>query len=232
MLVERMLAGTTTLGFNPQGAKHHAGYAHSSGFCVFNDMAFAATALAAAGWRVCYLDWDAHHGDGVEALTADNPDVMTASIHNVPLFPGTGYADDPDRQVWNYPLEGAATGGAMLAAVDDALVRAAEFGPDIVRLAAGADGHRDDLLSVLRYDYEHFASAATRVAQFAARHCERRVLVGGAGGYQPLTHTPAIWAAVLLALRDGLASAEASLGYGCHSCTHESRELMKGVRDD
>ena len=96
----------------------------------------------------------------------------------------------------------------MLAAVDDALVRAAEFGPDVVLLAAGADGHRDDPLSALRYDYEHFASAATRVAQFAARHCERRVLVG----YQPLTHTPAIWAAVLLALRDGLASAEASLG--------------------
>jgi len=126
----------------------------------------------------------------VEALTADNPDVMTASIHNVPLFPGTGYDDDPDRQVWNYPLEGAATGGAMLAAVDDALVRAAESGPDVVLLAAGADGHRDDPLSALRYDYEHFASTATRVAQFAARHCERRVLVGGAGGYQPLTHTP------------------------------------------
>lgn len=133
-------------------------------------MAFAATALAAAEWRMFYLDWDAHHGDGVEALTADNPDVMTASIHNVPLFPGTGCDDDPDRQVWNYPLERAATGGAMLAALDDAW-----FGPpsSVPTLCfwRPAHGHRDDPLSALRYEYEHCLGRDE-----------------GAGGYQPLMH--------------------------------------------
>ncbi len=208
LLVDRVLEGTTTLGFNPQGAKHHAGYAHSSGFCVFNDMAFAAAWLTSVGRRVLYLDWDAHHGDGVEALTADNPDVMTASIHNVPLFPGTGYDHVPDRQVWNYPLEGAASGTDMLAAVDDALVRATDFDPDVVLLASGADGHRDDPLSALQYDYEHFISAAKKVAHFASRHCEGRVLVGGAGGYQARTHTPAIWATVMRTLRDELVLTE------------------------
>lgn len=110
------------------------------------------------------------HGDGVEALTADNPDVMTASIHNVPLFPGTGYDDDPDRQVWNYSLEGAAV--------------------QLRALCLGRDEGGAVRRPLLR----------------------RAVLVGGAGGYPQLTHTPVIWAAVLLALRDGLASAEASLG--------------------
>ena len=211
LLVDRMLSGETTLGFNPQGAKHHAHYDHSSGFCVFNDMAYAARILTAAGMRVAYLDWDAHHGDGVEALTADNPAVMTASIHNVPLFPGTGLSHDPENQVWNYPLSGAASGAEMLEALDDALSRAVDFGADVVLLAAGADGHRDDPLSHLLYDYEDFVEAAARVAAFARVHCEGRVLVGGAGGYQPHAHTPAIWAEVVATLHHQLSPTGASI---------------------
>ena len=67
--------------FNPQGAKHHAMRSHSSGFCVFNDHAWAAQHFAAQGLKVAYLDWDAHHGDGVEALTKRSPQILTASIH-------------------------------------------------------------------------------------------------------------------------------------------------------
>ena len=67
--------------FNPQGAKHHAMRSHSSGFCVFNDHAWAAHHFAEQGLKVAYLDWDAHHGDGVEALTKRSPQILTASIH-------------------------------------------------------------------------------------------------------------------------------------------------------
>jgi acetoin utilization protein AcuC len=63
--VELILAGAAKVVFNPQGAKHHAKYASSSGFCVFNDMAYAAMALQEAGLKVLYLDWDIHAGDGV-----------------------------------------------------------------------------------------------------------------------------------------------------------------------
>lgn len=211
LLVDRMLSGETTLGFNPQGAKHHAHYDHSSGFCVFNDMAYAARIFTAAGMRVAYLDWDAHHGDGVEALTADNPAVMTSSIHNVPLFPGTGLSHDPENQVWNYPLSGAASGAEMLEALDDALSRAVDFGTDVVLLAAGADGHRDDPLSYLVYYYDDFVEAAMRLAAFARVHCDGRILVGGAGGYQPHTHTPAIWAEVVATLHHQLAPTRANI---------------------
>ena len=61
------------VGFSPQGAKHHAMADRGSGFCVFNDMAWAARHFAARGRRVLYVDLDAHHGDGVEALTRDVP---------------------------------------------------------------------------------------------------------------------------------------------------------------
>ena len=62
--------------FNPQGAKHHAQFDTSSGFCVFNDMAWAAHHFAAQGKRVAYLDWDIHHGDGVEDLTRSSASIL------------------------------------------------------------------------------------------------------------------------------------------------------------
>ena len=87
------------------GSKHHAQYDHSSGFCIFNDFAIAADiATKDYGLRVAILDIDAHHGDGVENLTADNPMVLTYSIHEKGIFPGTGNERDPARNIYNYPL--------------------------------------------------------------------------------------------------------------------------------
>ncbi len=60
-----------------------------SGFCVFNDMAWAAKHFADQGKRMLYVDLDAHHGDGVEALTRDEPLVMTCSVHDSTIFPGS-----------------------------------------------------------------------------------------------------------------------------------------------
>jgi acetoin utilization protein AcuC len=90
-LVEQLLIDDQPgIYFNPQGAKHHAHRDHASGFCVLNDMAWAATRLTGAGQRVIYLDWDAHHGDGVEALLLNTPEAVTASIQDRTIFPGTG----------------------------------------------------------------------------------------------------------------------------------------------
>ncbi len=68
-LVHAVDEGEVRLGFAPQGAKHHAMADRGSGFCVFNDMAWAARHFAGQGKRLLYVDTDAHHGDGVEALT-------------------------------------------------------------------------------------------------------------------------------------------------------------------
>ncbi len=192
-------AGAVRLGFSPQGAKHHAMADHGSGFCVFNDMAWAALHFAAQGQRVLYVDLDAHHGDGVEALTRHEPLVRTCSVHDSTIFPGTGQAHDEPAEVFDYPLARGAGDEELLAAVTDVARRAVDWRPDVVLIAIGADGHATDPLSSLQYTYDGYERAAVLLGGLAAR---RRVpvLMGGAGGYQPRTHTPAIWAVFVASL--------------------------------
>jgi acetoin utilization protein AcuC len=197
-LVEKMLAGEANVAFNPQGAKHHAMRDRSSGFCVFNDMAWAARAFAEVGMRVMYVDWDAHHGDGVEALLYDSPDIITCSIHDGVIFPGTGRdGHKPDAGAYNWALNEGAGDAEFAAAMDDISMLADMVRPDVILLAAGADGHITDPLSTINFDYPGYHQAANTIADIALRHSDGRVLIGGAGGYQPHTHTPAIWADVV-----------------------------------
>lgn len=196
-LVEGMIAGDVRVAFNPQGAKHHAGYAHSSGFCVFNDMAWAATEFMNAGMKVMYIDWDAHHGDGVEDLLRGRTKALTCSIHEGGIFPGTGNSTDTLTLTHNWPLMHGAGGDEFLSAMDDIRDLADHFQPDVVLLATGADAHRTDPLSSLQFDFADYKIAAYMVADIARTYSKGRVLIGGAGGYQPLTNTPLIWAQVV-----------------------------------
>lgn len=183
--------------FSPQGAKHHAMWDQGSGFCVFNDFAWAALHLAQRGERVLYIDTDAHHGDGVEALTYGNTGVMTASIHDGTIFPGTGKVDAPNLHVWNWALEGGAGDFDLQESVEEALdIAGRNFNPTVVLFACGADGYVDDPLSSLEYTYAGYVRAARSIGEFAAKR-RAPVLVGGAGGYLPQTHTPRVWATVV-----------------------------------
>jgi acetoin utilization protein AcuC len=196
-LVEKMLAGDAQVAFNPQGAKHHAQYQHSGGFCVFNDMAWAAIEFAKHGLKVMYIDWDAHHGDGVEALLYNTPH-LTASIHDGVIYPGTGRSGhDPKSFVYNWALEENSGDDAFVSAMDEIEKIAEDYKPDIILLATGADGHETDPLSTINFTYEGYSYAAETIARIANTHCKGRVLIGGAGGYQPHTHTPRIWAQVV-----------------------------------
>lgn len=179
--------------FSPQGAKHHAAYAHGSGFCVFNDFAWAALHLAKAGERVLYLDTDAHHGDGMEALTYGNTDVMTCSIHDSTIFPGTGWYNVPGQRVYNWPLEAGCGDADLVACVREALMLAEGFDPTVVLVAVGGDGHAQDPLSTLEYSYEGYRVIGDMVGEFALER-DAPVLIGGAGGYKPQMETPACWA--------------------------------------
>ena len=89
----RILDGTAPRAFHPGGGLHHAMRARASGFCIYNDVALAIALARDAGHRVLYVDIDVHHGDGVQALFWDDPDVLTVSIHETgdALFPGTGF---------------------------------------------------------------------------------------------------------------------------------------------
>jgi len=197
-LVEKMLANEAIVAFNPQGAKHHAQFANSSGFCVFNDMAWAALAFNAAGLKTMYIDWDAHHGDGVENLLRPYPHLVTASIHENGIFPGTGLnGHDVKGGVYNWALTSLSGDVEFLDAMQEIELLADEIQPDVILLAAGADAHYSDPLSSLTFDYPGYRAAARIVGDISNKHAKGRVLIGGAGGYQPFDHTPNVWATVV-----------------------------------
>ena len=222
-LVQALLANEIKVGFNPQGAKHHARAAWGAGFCEFNDMAWAARELQAAGLKVLYLDWDIHAGDGVyHELKGTGIPVL--NIHNGRNYPGDSEMQDsarddryelhhPEAHAYNWCVARTDGDEAFKWAMDAAAQVIDAYAPDVILLAAGADGHAgpNNLSASNTYSYEGFEYAADVVAALAAKHCQGRVLIGGAGGYQPLDHTPEIWARVVQRIYEASAPAEVSL---------------------
>ena len=197
--LQALLDGKTKTAIHFPGAKHHAQYDHSSGFCIFADFALAADiASKEHGIKVAILDIDAHHGDGTENLTADNPMVLTYSVHEKGIFPGTGNESQPEKLIFNAPLVSKQSESdlgkgddALIHAVSDFIDNAYKFKPDLIFIACGADGHREDPLSSLEYSVAGYSS----VAKLIRKHfSDTPILMGGAGGYLPDTRTPEVWA--------------------------------------
>jgi acetoin utilization protein AcuC len=211
-LVERILAGETQVGFNPQGAKHHAQYAWSEGFCVFNDHAWAAKEFARHGLKVAYIDWDVNAGDGVQNLLEDT-DIPTFSIHGHGIYPTHSDTwvrnrednylyQNTDKHFYNYALQYGEGDESFKWAIDDIAKKLDKYQPDVILLATGADGHEGEHWG-LKYTYAGYDYASKKIAEIANKYSKGRVLIGGAGGYQPLTHTPRIWANVVKNIYEG-----------------------------
>jgi acetoin utilization deacetylase AcuC-like enzyme len=178
---------------------HHATAEEAMGFCYLNGIAIAALHAQAAGAaRVAVWDFDAHHGDGTENLTSGNSNVLTFSIHEKGIFPGTGNKSIPEKLVYNYPLgadgiEGAIGKGdeALLRGVAEFCRLADKFNADLIFIAAGADGHVEDPLSSLQFTIAGYKT----VSKYLRKQFPKTpTLIGGAGGYLPDTRTPEVWA--------------------------------------
>ena len=174
------------------GAKHHAQFDHSSGFCVFADFALAAD-IASKDFKkkVAILDIDAHHGDGTENLTLDNQNVMTFSAHEKGIFPGTGLEDISEKQAFNQALSHQSGDIELIEAVNRFITINRDFNADLIFIACGADGHLEDTLSSLRYSVKGFIQVAQILR---AEYPKLPILIGGAGGYLPDSRTPEVWA--------------------------------------
>ena len=201
--LEALKDGETLTAVNFAGAKHHAMWNRSSGFCVFGDFAIAANqAYYEYGWKTLIIDIDAHHGDGTERMTMLDDGIMTWSIHQEGIFPGTGNQSQPHLNVYNRPLPDGAGDAELLAAIRSGIDNEfAQFAPDFIMIAGGADGHETDPLSGLMYTVEGVAEAMREI-RYAYRGTP--ILFGGAGGYQPDTFTPIVWASAVVALAAGV----------------------------
>jgi len=212
---ERLLddGGFAFCGLRPPG--HHAERERAMGFCLFNNIAVAAAhVLAERGLgRVLVLDWDVHHGNGTEAIFYDSSEVLYASIHQSPLYPGTGAPGDVgtgegEGYTVNLPVPPGSGPDDFLALVQHVVVPIArDWKPELVCLSAGYDAHRDDPLAECELDEAAYADMAASIRELAAE-LEVPVLVCLEGGYA-LGALAASVVATLEALGDGASPRQA-----------------------
>ena len=174
-------------GLRPPG--HHAERATAMGFCLFNNVAIAAQrALDQGAERVFVLDWDVHHGNGTNDIFHARDDVLFASIHQSPLYPGTGpLADAGSGQgegfSLNLPVPPGSGEETFVGLIQHVAVPAArEFRPDLILVSAGFDAHRDDPLANCSLEDSSYGAMATQMRELG-RELEVPVGVVLEGGY-------------------------------------------------
>jgi acetoin utilization deacetylase AcuC-like enzyme len=180
--------GFAFCGLRPPG--HHAERDRAMGFCLFNNVAVAAAdAIAVRGLeRVLVLDWDVHHGNGTEAIFYDSDQVLYASIHQSPLYPGTGAPADlgsgpGEGYTVNLPVPPGAGSEEFLALVQHVVAPIGrEWRPELLCISAGYDAHRDDPLAQCMLDDTDYAAMAASMRELAAE-LEVPILVCLEGGY-------------------------------------------------
>jgi acetoin utilization deacetylase AcuC-like enzyme len=158
---------------------HHAEEERAMGFCIFDSIAIAARwAQAELGVeRVAIIDWDVHHGNGTQNIVRDDPSIFFVSMHQWPLYPGSGGPHEQGETLLNVPLR-AGSGDAEYFAAWPAVEQAVQrFAPELVLVSAGFDAHVDDPLADLTLSTEGFAELARRTGLLAPRVAA--VLEGG-----------------------------------------------------
>ncbi len=182
----------------PGSGNHHGRRDRASGFCFVNDIALLIMRWRELGVRrVAYLDLDAHHGDGVEAAFADDPEALTISVHEAGRWPRTGMASEAARGVLNFPVPPGFNDSEldylMAAAILPAIVA---HRAEAIVLLPGADALADDPMAKLG-----LSNNAIWAAVAALRGLAPRLVVLGGGGYNPYS-LARCWAGIWALLND------------------------------
>lgn len=189
--IDIVLAGQAPRAFalgRPPG--HHATANRAMGFCLLNSVAIAAEhAIAQGRKRIAILDWDVHHGNGTQEIFYGRSDVFYCSLHESPLYPGTGTARETGTgegtgTTLNIPLRSGSDDTDYIAALDSLAIPAIEtFEPDLILVSAGFDAHLRDPLATMRVTTAGFGEIAARIRTLADRRCHGDLVAVLEGGY-------------------------------------------------
>lgn len=147
---------------------HHALADQAMGFCLFNNLAVAASYAIEKKRvsRILIVDWDAHHGNGLQDIFYESNSVLYISLHQSPLYPGTGAIERTGKGkgqgfTINIPFPSGTGESSYLCAFEEIILPvASQFQPEMIMVAAGYDSHREDPLASLCLKGESFAKMA------------------------------------------------------------------------
>ena len=189
--LRRILSGDLNKVFclvRPPG--HHALKNLAMGFCLLNNLAIGAEYAFSKGIkRIMILDWDAHHGNGIQDIFYQSKSVLYISLHQYPHYPGTGNYDEigegkGEGFTVNFPLLSGSGDAEYFHAFNNFIIKiASQYEPEIIFVAAGYDNHIDDPLSSLRASDRCFAYMTKKLLDLAENHCQGKILLSLEGGY-------------------------------------------------
>ncbi len=189
--VQRLQGRETEAAFIPIAGLHHAYPDRASGFCVFNDIGIATKALLQENpqMTIAYIDIDVHHGDGVYYGFENDPRIVFYDIHQHPLFPGTGWAEECGKEKaygvkHNYTLSPGAGDEDFFSLWETIEKDLTKQRFDFIVLEAGADGLKGDPLANLNYTPSIHFRVAKRLMDIARKNKCPLLALGG-GGYHP-----------------------------------------------
>ena len=166
---------------------HHAETSRVNGFCFLNNAAVAARYLQSSYdiKKIAIIDFDVHHGNGTQEIFYDDSSVLYASIHQHPLFPGTGLESETGvGNIFNAPIEAGTTSEEFLRIFNEKILLNVEsFEPEVIIISAGFDAHNRDPLATINLNSEDYFTMTHDIVDIANRHSKGRVISFLEGGY-------------------------------------------------
>jgi acetoin utilization deacetylase AcuC-like enzyme len=158
---------------------HHAEQDRAMGFCLFDSVAIAARWAQAEleVGRVAIVDWDVHHGNGTQNIVRDDSSILFVSLHQWPLYPGTGGPSEQGETLVNIPLPAGSGDADYFKAWQTVELAVQQFAPELLLVSAGFDAHVDDPLADMEVTAAGFGELARRASRLAPRVAA--VLEGG-----------------------------------------------------
>ncbi|RXZ77050.1 acetoin utilization protein AcuC [Paenibacillaceae bacterium] len=204
---EAVMSGQAEHAFHMAGGLHHAFPDRGAGFCIYNDAAIAIAQIRERyDARVLYIDTDVHHGDGVQWIFYNDPNVCTYSIHETGkfLFPGSGFVSEKGDQegfgaCYNMPVEPYTEDDSWLECFAESIEKiAAAFRPDIIISQHGCDAHAFDPLSHIHCSMRIYQEMPRIIHRLAHDYANGRWVAIGGGGYDIWRVVPRAWSLIWL----------------------------------
>ena len=166
---------------------HHAETTRANGFCFINNVAVTARYLQSKFnlKKIAIIDFDVHHGNGTQEIFYNDKSVFYGSIHQHPLFPGTGKENETGvGNIFNAPIASDITRDEFIEIFETKILKNVDlFEPEVILISAGFDAHKRDPLAGINLESEDYYTLTQNIVEIAMRHSNGRVISFLEGGY-------------------------------------------------